>query len=299
MVTSTTQAQDVSPPTTLPREHSKLKSVEPSFEMKGIGMSESLRAYLDFATEAAYLAGRLTLGYYQTGVRPDFKADDSPVTIADRKAEELIRARIEQQYPQHALIGEEFGANANTHATHRWFIDPIDGTKAFWRGVPLYAVLIGLEIEGVVQVGAAYYPALNELLCAATGEGCWWNGRRAHVSSVSSLKQAVVTHADSANFDKYGRAAAWARIRASTYFRAGWGDAYGYLLVATGRAELMLDPIMNAWDGAPFPPILQEAGGYFGDWQGHATIHGNEALGTTQALLPEVLRLIQGSENPT
>jgi myo-inositol-1(or 4)-monophosphatase len=257
-------------------------------------MSEALRAYLDFATETAYLAGRLTLGYFQTGVQPDFKADESPVTVADRRAEELIRARIEQHYPQHALVGEELGANANTQATHRWFIDPIDGTKAFLRGVPLYAVLLGLEIEGIMQVGVAYYPALNELLCAATGEGCWWNGRRARVSSVTTLQQAVVAHADSANFDKYGRTAAWARLRASSYFRAGWSDAYGYLLVATGRAELMLDPIMNAWDCAPFPPILQEAGGYFGDWQGHATIYGNEALATTRTLLPEVLNVIGG-----
>jgi myo-inositol-1(or 4)-monophosphatase len=257
-------------------------------------MSEALRAYLDFATETAYLAGRLTLGYFQTGVQPAFKADESPVTVADRRAEELIRARIEQHYPQHALVGEEFGANANTQATHRWFIDPIDGTKAFLRGVPLYAVLLGLEIEGITQVGVAYYPALNEMLCAATGEGCWWNGRRARVSSVTTLQQAVVVHADSANFDKYGRATQWARLRASSYFRAGWSDAYGYLLVATGRAELMLDPIMNAWDCAPFPPILQEAGGYFGDWQGHATIYGNEALATTRTLLPEVLNVIGG-----
>jgi histidinol-phosphatase len=257
-------------------------------------MPESLRDYLDFAAETAYLAGRLTLGYFQTGVRPDFKADDSPVTIADRQAEELIRHRIEKRYPRHAIVGEEFGTKEAESADHRWFVDPIDGTKSFLRGVPLYAVLIGLEIEGRVEVGVAYFPALDEMITAASGEGCWWNGRRARVSDVPTLREAVVAFSDVANFARCGRSEAWERIKQATYYRAGWGDAYGYLLVATGRAELMLDPIMNTWDCGPFPPILKEAGGYFGDWQGNPTIYGHEALATTQALLPEVLALIRG-----
>ena len=259
-------------------------------------MSESLPKYLDFAAETAYLAGRLTLGYFQTGVRPDVKADDTPVTIADRRAEELVRHRIEKRYPRHAIVGEEYGTKEVGGASHRWFVDPIDGTKSFVRGVPLYAVLIGLEIEGSVKVGVAYFPALDEMIAAASGEGCWWNGRRAHVSDVSTLQQALVTFSDVASFARYGRSEAWERIKQTTYYRAGWGDAYGHLLVATGRAELMLDPIMNAWDCAPFPPILREAGGYFGDWQGNPTIHGNEALATTQVLLPEVLKLIRGEK---
>ena len=255
-------------------------------------MGQSLRSYLDFSVETAYLAGKLTLGHFQTGLRPDFKSDDTPVTVADRQAEALIRSRIASRYPRHAIVGEEYGTGGDAQASHRWFIDPIDGTKSFVRGVPLYAVLIGLAIEGVVEVGAAYFPALDEMVAAATGEGCWWNGRRAHVSDVSSLQQAVVAFTDVANFGRYGRAAAWERIQAATYFRAGWGDAYGHALVATGRVELMLDPIMNAWDCAPFPPILKEAGGYFGDWQGNTSIHGNEALSTSLTLLPQILDLI-------
>jgi len=255
-----------------------------------------LLSFLNFATETAYLAGKLTLGYFQTGIRPDFKSDDTPVTVADRQAEELIRIRIETQYPHHAIVGEEYGVNETRDASHRWFIDPIDGTKSFLQGVPLYAVLIGLEIEGSIKVGVAYFPALDEMIAAASGEGCWWNGRRAHVSDVSNLHEAVVAFGDVANFAEYGRSEAWERVKQATYFRAGWGDAYGYLLVATGRAELMLDPIMNVWDCAPFPPILKEAGGYFGDWRGNSTIYGNEALATTQTLLPDVLALIQGKD---
>ena len=258
-------------------------------------MPSSLRPLLDFAMETAFLAGQLTLGYYQTGIQPDFKPDDSPVTIADKKGEELIRARIEKLYPTHEILGEEFGMkDAFQHASHRWIVDPIDGTKSFTRGIPLYSVLIGLEIDGMVEVGVAYFPALNEMVAAATGEGCWWNGRRAHVSDVTQISRAYVAFSDPQSFDDHNRHDAWERIKQATYFRGGWGDAYGYNLIATGRAELMVDPIMDAWDCGPFPPILAEAGGYFGDWQGNRTIWGNEALGTTDALLSKVLELIRG-----
>ncbi len=256
-------------------------------------MKENLRALLDFAIETAYLAGRLTLGYYLTNLQPDFKADDTPVTVADKKAEELIRSRIEKNFPHHEILGEEYGHGDNfQHATHRWIIDPIDGTKSFTRGIPLYSVLIGLEIENKVEVGVAYFPALDEMVAAATGEGCFWNGRRARVSDVSDLSRANVAHADAKSFDKYNRGAEWERLKSATYFRGGWGDAYGYALVATGRAELMLDPIMEVWDSGPFPPILSEAGGYFGDWKGNRTIWGKEGLGTTNELLPQVLKII-------
>jgi myo-inositol-1(or 4)-monophosphatase len=252
----------------------------------------NLTPYLDFATETAYLAGRLTLGYFRTGVRPDFKADDSPVTVADRASEQLIRQRIEARFPGHAIVGEEFGTQEAEGATFRWFIDPIDGTKSFVRGVPLYAVLLGLEIEGQPVVGAAYFPALDEMLSGATGLGAWCNGRRAQVSTVERLDQAYACFTDLGSFIKHNRQAAWERLVQATYVRAGWSDAYGYLLAATGRVEIMLDPIMDVWDCGPFPPIFTEAGGYFGDWRGNVTVYGREALGTTRKLLPEVLKVI-------
>ncbi len=253
-----------------------------------------LDSYLQFITETAYRAGRLTLGYFQTGVRPEYKADDTPVTVADRLSEEYIRRQIEARYPTHAIVGEEYGAKEPAGASCRWLIDPIDGTKSFARGVPLYGVLLGLEIDGEVQAGAAYFPALDEMIAAATGLGCWWNGRRARVSEVDNLQRATVTFTDPAAFAKNGREAAWQRLQAATYYRVGWSDAYGYLLVATGRVEISLDPVMAVWDCGPFPPILKEAGGYFGDWQGHVTVNTHEALATTQALLPEVLRVLNG-----
>lgn len=257
-------------------------------------MTESLSDYLNFALETAWQAGRLTLGYFQTDLRPEYKADDTPVTIADRMAEELIRGRIESRYPKHAIIGEEYGPADSKGASHRWYIDPIDGTRSFVRGVPMYAVLIGLKIEDRVEVGVAYFPAMGEMLAAARGQGCWWNGRPARVSNATRLQDGLLVHSDTTSFAAYGRGAAWERLRAASGFRAGWTDAYGHMLVATGRAELMLDPIMSDWDCAPFPVILEEAGGYFGDWAGNPTIHAGEAISTTAALLPQVLHLIQG-----
>jgi len=256
-------------------------------------LTNSLQSYLDFITETAFLAGRLTLGYYQSGVHTDFKMDHSPVTIADRQAEELIRKRIETVYPDHAILGEEYGAS-RTGASHVWYIDPIDGTKSFIHGVPLYSVLIGLEIEGEVQVGVAYFPALDEMIWAATGLGCWWNGRRAHVSPVDNLEQAVFTTTSAFGFEKHGYRDVFDRLARRCFFQTGWGDAYGYMLVATGRAEIMMDPIMNVWDCGPFPPIFAEAGGYFGDWQGKPGAHSGQALATTPALLPQALKVIQG-----
>ncbi len=257
-------------------------------------MTDSLREYLDFVAETAYLAGRVTLEHFQTDLAVERKADRTPVTVADREAERLIRSRIETSFPDHAIVGEEFGPSGEDDATHRWFIDPIDGTKAFVAGVPSYAVLIGLEVDDRVEVGAACFPGLDELVVAATGEGCWWNGAPACVSTKPSLSEGILTFTDVNTFVEFGRAEAWERLKGQAYHRVGWGDAYGHCLVATGRAELMLDPVMTAWDGGPLPVILREAGGFFGDWQGNETIHADEGLSTTRTLLPEVLSLIRG-----
>ena len=253
----------------------------------------NLRPHLEFAVQTAYEAGRLTLGYFGTeAARPEFKADDTPVTVADREAERLIRGRIEARYPHHAILGEEFGETRRPDSDHLWILDPIDGTKSFVRGVPLYGVLIGLEIDGVCEVGAAYFPALDEMVCAATGEGCYLNGRRTYVST-RTLAQGIACFTDAASFAEHGRGAAWERVLSAAGSARGWSDAYGHALVATGRAELMLDPIMNPWDCGPFPPILREAGGFLGDWSGNETIYANEAMSTTQTILSDVLRLVE------
>jgi myo-inositol-1(or 4)-monophosphatase len=253
-----------------------------------------LADFLSFTEQTAREAGALTLEYFLTdGARAEFKSDDTPVTIADRKAEELIRRRIAETYPDHQIVGEEYGATEGT-SDYRWIIDPIDGTKSFVHGVPLYAVLIALEIKGKMEVGCAYFPALDEIISAATGLGAHWNGKPCRVSDVASIDRAVCAHIDTAYFGKNGKGEPWERLQKAVYYNAGWCDAYGYLLVATGRAEIMLDPVMAVWDCGPFPPIFKEAGGYFGDWSGNeGRIDGGEALATNAALRDEVVALLK------
>lgn len=269
-----------------------LKS-DPILEKEFKLTSKHLQKYLDFAIDTTYQAGRLTLGYFQTNLKINRKADTTPVTEADIKAEALIRARINQRYPDHAILGEELGNGEIPPASHRWLIDPIDGTKSFIRGIPLYAVLLALEIEANIAVGVAYFPALDEMVYAASGQGCYWNGRPARVASTDRLNQAYVSCTDPHNFARFGKGAIWERFKAASYYRVSLPDAYGHALVATGRIELMFDPIMSPWDCGPFPVILREAGGYFGDWSGKETIYANEGLSTSRQLLPEVLGLIQ------
>ncbi len=246
---------------------------------------------LEVCLAAVHEAGRLTLAHFGAGVEAEYKHDDTPVTVADRAAEELIRRRLEAAFPGHGIVGEEHGTTRE-HAPERWYIDPIDGTKSFMRGVPLYAVLLGLEVGSEVKVGAAYFPALDELVYAREGGGCFVNGRRCRVRDTADLSRAFMSFTDAASFAKHGRQAAFERLQAATYHRPGWSDAYGHALVATGRIELMLDPVLSAHDASPFGVILPEAGGYFGDFQGNPGIHHGEGLSTTTALLPQVLELV-------
>ena len=217
------------------------------------------------------------------------------MTPADRESERLMRRLIEERYPHHSILGEEEG-ETRPGAAHRWILDPIDGTRSFVRGVPLYAVLVGLEREGESVVGAVNVPGLGDFLTAAKGQGCQWNGRAARVSDAARLGESLLLCTDPESMAPAGREAAFRRLVAASKMFRGWSDAYGYVLVATGRAEVMLDPEMNAWDCAALLPVLQEAGGSFTDWKGVPTIHGGEAIATNGKLLDEVLALVQRGE---
>lgn len=254
-------------------------------------MNQDLAEYLRLARALASSAGKLTREYFQRGIAVETKADGSPVTAADKAAEELIRERIAKECPGHAVLGEEFGDDGGG-ATHRWIVDPIDGTLAFSRGVPLYSTLVALEIDGRVKVGVAEFPALGESVWAAEGLGCFWNGRECRVSEQTSLEEAVIAYTEPRTFAEHGKAEAWARICAVTRYRTGWRDAYGHALVATGRIEAMFDPIMSPWDCGPFAVILPEAGGYFGDWNGSEGIYHGEALSASAGVADRLLELV-------
>ncbi len=252
-----------------------------------------LQSILDFAIESAQLAGRLTLRYFNADTPAEMKADNTPITIADREAEELLRRRIADAFPTHGILGEEFGESPGCSPA-RWILDPIDGTQSFISGVPLYSVLVGLEWEGEMVVGVIHLPALGETVHAARGLGCRWNGRPARVSGVTDLARARLVVTSTKLMAAHGRAAAFERLRAACYTDRGWSDAYGYALLATGRAEVVLDPVMSIWDNAALLPIVTEAGGTFTDWTGQTTHRAREALATNGHLYDAVLRELRG-----
>jgi histidinol-phosphatase len=247
-----------------------------------------LQDLLDFAVEIAWLAGQSTLPHFQSGVPIETKADLSPVTIADREAERILRARIERQFPDDGIVGEEFGA-VREDAPRRWILDPIDGTRSFVRGVPLYGVLVALEVGDEAVAGVIRFPALDETVCAARGLGCRWNGRLARVSDVAELGEATILLTEAARpgrvSTEYGAApAGWSELAARAALVRTWGDCYGHALVATGRAEVMIDPHMAVWDCAALRPVIEEAGGVFTDLAGRPTHRGGSAISTNSAL---------------
>lgn len=252
----------------------------------------SLTNFLDFALDAAWQAGRVTLSHFQTGVAVQKKADNTPLTIADQQAEQKLRHLIGQYWPEHNIIGEEYG-RSQTNSPYTWVLDPIDGTRSFICGVPLYANLVALLKDNEPILGVINLPALNEMVYAVRGGGCFWNGRPAHVSTTSKLEDAIILCSELNTFAQFGRAAAWQKLRAASGEQRTWGDAYGYTLVATGRADVMVDPIMSLWDTAPMQVIMEEAGGTFTDWQGKPTIHNKESIATNKHLLQDVLDLLR------
>jgi len=255
------------------------------------GRQPDTQTLLQFALDAAWKAGRSTLGYYQTGVQAERKSDNTPVTLADRQAEQILRDMIKETWPDHGMIGEEYG-HENSDAPYCWIIDPIDGTKSFVSGVPLYSTLLALTDGDEALVGVAYFPVLDDIIYAVRGGGCYWNGRRVHVSQTSILSEAVLLTSELNFFHLSNRWQAWQRLVENTYVQRTWGDAYGYFLVATGRADIMLDPAMHLWDCAPLQVILQEAGGTFTDWKGTATIHGGESVATNGLLFDKVMDIV-------
>lgn len=247
-------------------------------------MSQDL---LHAAEEVARLTGGVALRHYRSALRVEQKSDGSPVTVADREAEQAARRWLAARFPADAILGEEFGETAGTSG-RRWMLDPIDGTKTFVRGVPLWGSLVALVEGDHVLAGAAFFPAVDELVVAAPGEGCWWNGTRARVSETSTLAGSTALITDERAFRQASTRDGWRTLTAEVSVARTWGDCYGYLLVATGRAEIMVDPVLNPWDAACFMPIIEEAGGVLTDLHGRRTAFGGNAVATNAAVAEAV-----------
>lgn len=277
----------------------RLFTILPPVTLPGMNMDDTVddpvAARLELARSAAREAGELTLTYFRRGVDVERKSDDSPVTVADREAEKLLRARIEARFPDDAIVGEEFPAREGTSGW-RWILDPIDGTKSFISGVPLYGTMVGVERNARSDIGVVYIPGLDECIWGAVGRGAWHTvaggePRRAQVSQVASLGQGTFVTSQVDTFARRDALDAFHELEKAAYITRTWGDCYGYLLVATGRAVAMVDPIMNVWDAAALQPIMEEAGGAFTDWSGQPTIHSGEGIGANPGVLAEVLAI--------
>ncbi len=250
---------------------------------------------LQAVTELSEAAGATAMQWFGANISVDTKADGSPVTVADRSTEEFAREWISSRFPNDGVLGEEFPP-LRPDAARQWIIDPIDGTKAFVRGVPLWGTLVAVCEGEQVLAGAACFPAVREVISAAPGAGCWWNGTRAHVSTVSELSLATVLTTDSRFPEHTARGDRFRALADHAAVSRTWGDCYGYLLLATGRAEVMVDDIVNTWDAAALQPIIEEAGGVFTDWLGRRTAFGGDLIATNAALSDAVRKQLVRAE---
>lgn len=257
--------------------------------------SVDLTPYRTFMTELCRVSGDFIVPLYrQPGVVVDRKSDASPVTIADRGAEELMRARIAKAFPSHGIIGEEFGDD-RPDAEFVWILDPIDGTKAFITGLPLWGTLIALLHQGQPVLGCIHQPVLGQLLIG-DGETTTFNGERIRCRATTRIEDATLLMSDPLTAAKHQNGPAFDALQHRARLVRTWGDCYGYLLVASGWADIALDPIMNNWDIAALVPVIRGAGGVITNWQGGAPF---PAESTIACATPELHRQVVAALNPS
>ena len=226
-------------------------------------------------------------------LKVELKADQSVVTIADRSAEERLRLLIKRRYPEHGIVGEEFGAE-DQQAEFVWVLDPIDGTISFTSGCPLFGTLIGLLHQGRPLLGAIHQPILGQL-CLGDTQATFLNGSAVRIRSGLKLEQATLLVSDPCAPAKYKDGTAFERLTRQVNIYRSWGDCYGYLLLSGGYADIMCDPIMNPWDLLPVIPIIEGAGGVVTSWEGADAATADSCVAAGKDLHPQVLKLLKGS----
>lgn len=255
-------------------------------------MKFDLEAIHKVAIEIARIGGKHTLKYFGKPIDIERKHDDSPVTAADREAEQLMRDEISSRFPEHGILGEEHG-RIHPESSVQWILDPIDGTKSFIHGVPLYTTLVGVLVDEKPMSGVIYAPALDELCEAGKGKGARLNGETCSVRQCKKLSKATFLSTDGTTASEFGFGEAFRVLLKKTRLNRTWGDAYGHMLVATGRADIMFDPVLNIWDAAPLLTIMREAGGVFSDVHGEETIQTGNGISCSRELLPKVLEILK------
>ncbi len=251
-------------------------------------------AELAFANGLADMADEISMHYFRhrdTAVRE--KTDGTPVTQADEEIERMLRKEIAAAFPDHGVLGEEEGESTGT-VDARWILDPIDGTKNFSWGIPVWGTLIALEVGGEVVAGVASAPGLGERFSAAKGFGATRNSETIKVSDRGELSDARVGFTSVNTFVEQDRLDQFLRYMRSSRHNRGIGDFYGHMLVAAGSLDAMVEPRLSAWDLGPLIVIVQEAGGRFTDIEGNPHIYGLSAISTNGALHEAVLSIFEG-----
>ncbi|MBI2805395.1 MAG: histidinol phosphate phosphatase [Planctomycetes bacterium] len=256
-------------------------------------MNADRRTRYEAALDAAHQAGQFALGYFDQGVAVEWKADQSPVTLADRGAEQLLRNFLLGKFPGDGFLGEEFGDTPGDSG-FRWIVDPIDGTRSFVRGVPIWATMIGLEYKGELIAGVVYLPALNFVYRALRGDGAYRDNRQIHVSTVASLQQAHIYYSSISWFTKAGHDKQFLDLVKRTERQRGFGDFYGFVMVAQGSGEIMVEHGVHAWDLGALVPIVEEAGGKLTAWDGKLDIEKPDVLASNGILHEQALTIIRG-----
>jgi histidinol-phosphatase len=259
-------------------------------------LNSDWRTRYESAIEAARQAGKLALGYFDRPLDVEWKSNQSPVTIADREAEQLLRSHLRQHFPGDGFLGEESGETAGTSG-FRWIVDPIDGTRSFVRGIPLWATLVGLEYRGEQIAGICFVPALEQTFHALRGNGAYRDERRIHVSEIATLAQAQIFYSGLNWFIAGGWRDGFLDLCTQTERQRGFGDFYGFVLVAQGSGEMMLEYGVHPWDVAALKPLVEEAGGMCTDWDGAPTIYRPDILASNGKLHQLTLKLLQANRD--
>ncbi|HEY2988756.1 MAG TPA: histidinol-phosphatase [Candidatus Binatia bacterium] len=250
-----------------------------------------LKEFTELARALAQKSGEMIKPYFAGGaIAVETKKDRTIVTQADRDAEAVMREMIRKAYPRHGILGEEFGAE-NAAAEFVWTLDPIDGTVSFARGCPLFGTLIGLLHAGKPILGVIHNPALGQL-CIGNNAEAMLNGRAVRVGEVREISDAMLLTTDVAAVAAHENKAGFDRLLARTCLWRTWGDCYGYLLVACGGADIMLDPMMNPWDVVPLVPIVRGAGGVITTWSGADAAQGGSCVAANKVLHPRVIETL-------
>jgi histidinol-phosphatase len=256
-------------------------------------MNPDWRSRYEVMVEAARAAGNVALGYFDRGVSVEWKSDQSPVTVADRNAEQVLRERLSAAFPGDGFLGEEFGDTPGTTG-YRWIIDPIDGTRSFVRNIPHWATLVGLEYRGEMIAGVSFAPADGVLFRALRGDGTFKNDKHVRVSDVGTLDQALACYSGVQFFQKAGKEQQFLNVLRGVDRARGFGDYYGFTLLAQGSCDLMVDYGVHLWDVAGLKVIVEEAGGRFTDWDGGSDLERPDCVASNGRLHDAALALLRG-----